>query len=334
MLKKLLLIAPVLFALMACDNMKSREVPLNVYDPTTDLDPAPTTTITRSNANDIYHFLGHTWLLVYYLSVDVYIDHRNSDISDADVRSSLASDDIQSVNTLLFKAGIIIDKVNKIERTKEPPGYGQSNNFIYNNNNKKNLQRNSDSVDLGDGGTNFRIYINNGSGGGGIASISPRTHATTAEKEVGRNILAHEIGHLFRLLHTNDIRANTCTLTKGAHDLMLNTIFNYSLDISACEILIMRAYAARLLSKGFSWISTSPNASLDLGKIASHSIATRYTGSDKRFRVLSSQGHNTKIKWAAPSAAAPGVIGPPSEDDPIQSPLINHGSAEPYACDN
>ena len=318
MLNKLLLIISLFLFITACDNLSSRKKQTSVYDSTLDVDPPPST-ITRITSNDALHFKSHTWNLVYYLTVDVYIDHRNSDISDVDVKSFLTGSNRGSVNTLLYQAGIVIDTVNKIERTKEPSNYGQSNNFIFNNNNKVNLQRNSDSADLGDGGTNFRIYVSNKKGGDGIASVSPRTHATRVSRNIGRNVTAHEIGHLFRLRHGNSIRAAPCSFVRGSEDLMQSSIFVYSLDITACEVLIMRSYAARLVSKGFSWIRTTSSSSINLSKLAKSITEMEFYDPSNQYRgrVFTATRNNIRMAGAS-TAPSPGLVGPPSQDDIIQ----------------
>ena len=315
MKKKYLLLLLLIF-IFSCDNLKSRKNQnFSEYDPSQDQDtctdysdPGCTAVTDLSDpsaaALDMFRFIAKGasgnipnsdpplslggeahWDPVYYLQIEVYIEEGIDDISDNEVQIMFASDDIRSVNSILYQAGIIIESIKFIERVRLP--YSVKNEFIFSASPEDEPVSKLDGTPLSDTGTDFRVLVSNNEGGDGIASVSPRSHAFRVSRGIGRNVMAHEIGHIFRLWHTNIDIDSPCIQSASNNQLMLNTIFDKSLRLADCEILIMRAYAASLVSDGYSWINTSSTASNPPDKdiLAKH------------FRVLKWNDTRPNQKW-------------------------------------
>ena len=308
---KRILIVCLAFSFLFCDNLKSRsQNNYQGYEPV----PDTGTDLAGDPVVDVLRFKGkNLWDPVYYMKIDVYIDHRVRGISDEDVEAMFTTDRIASVNSILYQAGFLIVEVENIYRTRTPSSGYSPDDFIFNNNSSGDAPPLIDDAtgnSLSDPGNKFRVYVSNLTGGAGRASVSPRTHAFTVSFEIARNIMAHEIGHIFRLWHTNDEERSPCSNFASYQSLMLNTIFELSWQLTDCEILIMRSYAQRLLDRGPpSWISTTLSGSLDTGKLAGYQYELKDTDPDLRTETMSLNNY-TLQGFDADTSASPGIIGP------------------------
>ena len=257
------------FALCVCsvacwDNYDPKKLLESVYDPAKDQDTTPDVKHTKQTPPDfLYHYTTHVvgstgWSPLYHLKLEAFID-SNVSVTDVKVRQILSGDHPQSINNVLFQAGIVIDEVVIFRSTKPNAStYSYPNNFIFNKDGSEGLLLDSMGNPLNNSkGTHFRVGIHNTDGAGGRAAAYPLTNAFTFNSINGRNLIAHEIGHIFKLWHINDLFRGSCDFSQSYHRIMLNTIFDKSWRLVACEIGIMRGYSRLVVTNGNSWINTS-----------------------------------------------------------------------------
>ena len=263
-----LMIALILSA--SChDNLSESSLRRDAYDPSKDQDTDADMDNTDDRVNALHYGPGHpgyqpqTWPsggidnnTIYYLEADVFID-ENVSVSDDRVYEVLTGNAYDSVNNNLYQAGILISKIN-IYRSKKPDSsYAYTDDFIFNKDGAEALLRDADGNSIDESkGTRFRMGIHNTDGSGGIAADYPVTNAFAFNSNSGRNLISHEIGHIFKLWHTNVHRDAPCEYARSHNRTMLNTIFDQSWRFVDCEIAIMRQYASNLMNNGAGWVQT------------------------------------------------------------------------------
>ena len=269
-MKKILVLLSLLLVLSCFDHLSESSLDKSSYDASKDQDTDLDISNSDPNLNALAYGRSHSWggpvgqeNTVYYLIANVFIDHRVN-VSDARVLEVLTGHHVDSVNTLLYQAGIVIGAIN-IYRVKKPSNnYYYTDDFIFNKDGKLLDHDNSDSPLSNTRGSHFRMAIHKSDGSGGIASVYPASHAFAFNANSGRNLISHEIGHIFRLWHTNEIRSYPCDYSRSKIRTMLNTIFDQSWRFIDCEIAIMRQYAQNLVARGGSysnWIKAGSNFS-------------------------------------------------------------------------
>ena len=264
MMKKYLLILCVVLLFVGCDNKTALGNPFS-YDPSIDQDTNPDIATSESYDNALRWKGGDSWAgstEVYYLKLNVYVDEIFPGLSEDQLNLFLTGHDIRSVNNILYQAGIVIESIF-VRRSKRPnPSYSYSGTFIFNDTCppcSPKLKKADGSGNLSDNGRRFRMAVSD-EGDGGIAAAWPaETNAFAVSYNVGRNLIAHEIGHVFSLWHTNNFIRRPCDYSRAYERVMLDVIFDDSTVLVDCEIAIMRSHAERKLSQP--WISKTTTLS-------------------------------------------------------------------------
>ena len=303
MIKRYLSLIIVLALSVACyDNLSEGSLKGGAYDPSKDQDADSDIDNADSKVHALYYGPGRdgyrTWPngsnpddnTIYYLEADVFID-ENVSVSDERVIQVLTGDHVDSVNNNLYQAGILISKINVYRSKKPNNSYTYSNDFIFNNDGSDPLLLDASTNDPLDRskGARFRMGVHNTDGGGGIAAAYPVTNALAFNSNSGRNLISHEIGHIFKLWHTNIASDGPCEYANSYNRTMLNTIFSNSWRFVDCEIAIMRQYSKNLNDARRPWIQTSPFTGADTYPIDIDSILHNLERS-RRLRLTNNGG--------------------------------------------
>ena len=270
-MKKILVLLSLLMVLSCFDHLSESALDQTQYDATKDQDTDPDVRgAMHPNPDAMAYVRKDTWPsgasddgTVYYLIADVFIDHQATGISDDRVKQYLTGHHVSSINNLLYQAGIVIGGIN-IYRVKKPADtWYYTYDFVFNKNGNLLDTEDADAVLNNSRGDHFRMAIHSNEDGGGIASISPASHAFAFHADSGRNLIAHEIGHIFRLWHSNILRAYPCDYAAKSYTRAMSaTIHLTSWRFVDCEIAIMRQYVKQLFegrARFRKWIKTGSN---------------------------------------------------------------------------